>query len=98
VAFLGATSLDLMAPQLPQHVPTQAHNIVIACVIGPIIASIFVAIRVWTRTVVTHNIGWDDYAAIVTLLSCIGFSVVLGVSTQYGMGLHKSDVSPFSKF
>lgn len=81
-----------MSPQLPDHVPSLAHAIIITCVIGPIVATIIVFIRVWTRVVVTHNLGWDDYAAMVTLLFCISFSVVLGVSTRFGMGLRLWDV------
>ena len=82
-----------MSPQLPEHVPSLAHAIVITAIIVPILSTIVVLIRVWTRIVVTHNLGWDDYAAMVTLLFCISFSVVLGVSTMFGMGLHLRDVS-----
>ena len=83
---------DDMFPRSPQNVPSWAHDIIITCIIGPLVATIFVLIRVWTRIFVTHNIGWDDYAAIITLFLCISFSVVLGVSIQYGMGLHLYDV------
>lgn len=85
-----------MSPQLPNHVPSRAHDIIIACIVGPIVATIIVGIRVWTRIAVTHNLGWDDYATMVTLPFCIGFSVVLGVSTRFGMGLHLWDVSSIS--
>ena len=81
-----------MSPQLPTHVPSLAHAIIITCVVCPIVSAIIVCIRVWTRIVVTHNLSWDDYAAMVTLLFCISFSVVLGVSTRFGMGLHLWDV------
>ena len=84
-----------MSPQLPAHVPSRAHSIIITCVIGPIVSTVVVYIRVWTRVVVTRNLGWDDYATMVTLLFCIGFSVVLGISTRYGMGLHLWDVRSF---
>lgn len=83
-----------MAPNLPQGVPSRAQDIIIACIIGPIVSAIIVFIRVWTRIVVTRNVGWDDYTAIITLFFCIGFSVVLGMSTRYGMGLHSYDVRP----
>ncbi|MCJ1458275.1 hypothetical protein MMC28_008646 [Mycoblastus sanguinarius] len=83
-----------MSPQLPDHVSSRAHDIIIACVVGPIVSTIIVSIRIWTRVVVTHNLGWDDYAAIVTLSACIGFSCVLGISTKYGMGLHLKDMTP----
>lgn len=81
-----------MSPQLPENVSSRAHAIIITCVIGPIVATVIVFIRVWTRVFVTRNLGWDDYAAMVTLLFCICFSVVLGTSTLYGMGLHLQDV------
>lgn len=86
-----------MSPHLPNHVSSRAHDIIVACIVGPIVATIIVGIRVWTRVVVTHNLGWDDYATMVTLPFCIGFSVVLGVSTRYGMGLHLWDVSSISE-
>ena len=95
--FIKQKDLVDMAPQLPRHVHSQAHNIITACIIGPIVASIFVFIRVWTRLSITHNIGKDDYAALITLISCICFSIVLGISTHYGMGLHRWDVRSFSK-
>ena len=82
-----------MPPRLPENVPSWSHDIIITCAIGPIVSSIIVAIRVWTRIYVTRNLGADDYAAMMTLLFCIAFSVVLGVSTQFGMGLHLRDVS-----
>ena len=85
-----------MSPRIPENVPSWAHDIIITCAIGPIVSSIIVAIRVWTRVHVTRNLGPDDYAAMMTLLFCIAFSVVLGVSTQFGMGLHLRDVSPTS--
>ena len=87
-----------MSPQLPDHVPSLAHAIIITAIIVPILSTIVVLIRVWTRIVVTHNLGLDDYAAMVTLLFCISFSVVLGVSTMFGMGLHLRDVSLDSEY
>ena len=81
-----------MSPQLPTGVPNRAHDIIIASIIGPVIATVIVSIRVWTRIVVTNNLSWDDYAAMITLLFSISFSVVLGISTRFGMGLHLRDV------
>ena len=86
-----------MPPQLPQNVPSRAHEIIVTCIVCPVVAAIFVSIRVWTRIVVTRNLGWDDYAAIITLFFCIAFSIVLAISTQYGMGLHLYDVRTILK-
>ena len=82
-----------MAPQLPEHVPSLAHGIIITCIVCPIVATAIVFIRIWTRVAITHNPGCDDFAAMVTLGFSIAFSAVLGTSTRYGMGLHSKDVS-----
>ena len=39
---------------------TQQQTIVIVCIVSSIVSSLFVAIRIWTRTFVTHSVGWDD--------------------------------------
>lgn len=39
---------------------TQQHAIVIVCIVSPIVSSLFVIIRVWTRAFISHSIGLDD--------------------------------------
>ena len=39
---------------------TQQHTIVVVCIVSPIFSSIFVAIRLWTKSFITHSLGWDD--------------------------------------
>ena len=39
---------------------TQQHTIVVVCIVSSIVSSLFVAIRLWTRTFVTHSVGLDD--------------------------------------
>ena len=39
---------------------TQQHTIVVVCIVSPIVSSLFVAMRIWTRAFVTHSIGRDD--------------------------------------
>ena len=39
---------------------TQQQTIVIVCIVSSIVSSLFVAIRIWTKTFVTHSLGWDD--------------------------------------
>lgn len=48
---------------------SQQHTIVLVCIVSPIVTSLFVAIRVWTRTFVSHWVGWDDYVALITWVS-----------------------------
>lgn len=73
---------------------SQQHTIVLVCIVSPIVTSLFVAIRVWTRTFVSHWVGWDDYVALITWLCCIGYSVLIGLGTNYGFGWHIADMSP----
>lgn len=39
---------------------TEQHTILVVCIVSPVIASLFVAIRIWTKCFITHSIGWDD--------------------------------------
>lgn len=39
---------------------TQQHAMVVVCIVSPAVSSFFVAIRLWTRTFVTHSVGLDD--------------------------------------
>lgn len=39
---------------------TQQHAIVVVSIVAPIVTTLFVAIRLWTRTFVTHSVGYDD--------------------------------------
>ena len=40
---------------------TQQHAIVVVCIVAPIICTLFVAMRIWTRIFVSHSIiGGDD--------------------------------------
>lgn len=75
----------------------QQRTIVVVCIVAPIISSLFAAIRIWTRIFITHSIGRDDYAALVTLPFCIAFSVLVGLGTNYGFGWHTADV-PSDRF
>ena len=39
---------------------TQQHTIVVVCIVSPLVSSLFVAMRLWTRAFVTHSLGNDD--------------------------------------
>ena len=39
---------------------SQQHTIVVVCFVSPILSSISVAIRVWTKGFITPSISWDD--------------------------------------
>lgn len=70
------------------------HAIVVICIVSSVVSSLLVAIRVWTRTFISHSMGRDDYASLVTLLLCIVYGVLIGLGTNYGFGWHTADMSP----
>lgn len=80
-----------MAASVPKGVPSRAHEIIATAIACSILSTIFVALRIYTRSRINRVIGWDDYAALVTLPFCIAYAVLLGISTRYGMGLHAWD-------
>lgn len=48
------------------------HAIVVICIVSSVVSSLLVAIRVWTRTFISHSMGRDDCK-----LSCLRLLVVL---------------------
>jgi len=80
-----------MAASLPTGVPSRANEIIATAITCSILSTVFVAIRIYTRSQINRAIGWDDYAALITLPFCIAYGVLLSISTRYGMGLHAWD-------
>ena len=39
---------------------SQQHAIVVIAIVSPIVSSLFMSLRVWTRAFITHSVGWDD--------------------------------------
>lgn len=59
------------------------------------IATIILAIRIYTRRCITNGFGWDDILVVLAFIPATGF-VVLGViaTNNYGWGRHVWDVPP----
>lgn len=86
-----------MAGDVPDNVPSRAHGIIVAAIVCSCFSTLFVAVRIWTRVFVNRAVGWDDYAAVITLPFTIAYGVLLGIATRHGMGLHTWDISPSLK-
>lgn len=80
-----------MVARVPTGVPSRANEIIATAIACSILSTVFVAIRIYTRSRITCAIGWEDYAALITLPFCIAYGTLLGISTRYGMGLHAWD-------
>ena len=69
-----------------------ASEIIATSIVCCSLATVFVALRIYTRLRIIRSLGWDDYAALITLPFCIVHGVLLSISTQYGLGLHMRDL------
>ncbi|KAI9836483.1 MAG: hypothetical protein M1837_003389 [Sclerophora amabilis] len=58
---------------------------------------IAVGVRVWTKSRITHSLGWDDYTCVIAGIISIIHTVLVLSMLQYGSAIHLWDF-PNSKF
>jgi hypothetical protein len=58
-----------------------------------LLAVVIVCLRVYTRAIILHNMGKDDYAMITALLFTLGYLATIYVLRANKMGFHLSEVS-----
>ncbi|KNG49035.1 hypothetical protein TW65_04017 [Stemphylium lycopersici] len=56
------------------------------------LASVFIALRLYTRQVIVRNFGWDDVLMIVNLATFIGYVACISVGITYGVGKQTADI------
>jgi hypothetical protein len=54
---------------------------------------VIVALRIYTRAIVLHNMGKDDYAMVAALLFTLGYLATIFVLRVNGMGFRGREVS-----
>ncbi|PYH31770.1 uncharacterized protein BO87DRAFT_428414 [Aspergillus neoniger CBS 115656] len=57
------------------------------------VAIIVVAIRLYTRLILTRKAGWDDFFIVLSLLSAVVCSGLAQTGVHYGLGKHMADIS-----
>ncbi|KAH7066270.1 hypothetical protein BKA63DRAFT_158866 [Paraphoma chrysanthemicola] len=57
-----------------------------------VIATIFIALRLYTRHYIIRNIGWDDVLTVVNLITLIGYAGCISVGINYGVGRKTVDI------
>ncbi|KAF9891655.1 hypothetical protein FE257_003667 [Aspergillus nanangensis] len=57
------------------------------------ISTILVALRLYTRILVTHRAGWDDFFISLSLASALVCSALAEVAVHYGLGMHMNDIA-----
>ncbi|KAH6668390.1 hypothetical protein B0J14DRAFT_675210 [Halenospora varia] len=75
-----------------EHPESIGYRLVIVTAIFLPLASVVVALRIYTRRVIVHAIGYDDYAIILGWLLSIALSIACIVHLYYGLGVHMWDV------
>ncbi|GAB1312832.1 hypothetical protein MFIFM68171_03042 [Madurella fahalii] len=73
---------------------TRAPELIGALTVGPTIAAIFVAMRLYTRVVIIGKSFSEDYSIVAALISSVAMSVFMGLTVIYGSGRHIETVSP----
>lgn len=87
-----------MGGQEPPPSPhdTRRAGIVATAIILPVLAGIFVVLRLITRIWIIRKVGWDDYTIVAALAGVtIGCALVM-VQVHYGFGVHKDFLHPWS--
>ncbi|OAK94201.1 hypothetical protein IQ06DRAFT_330277 [Phaeosphaeriaceae sp. SRC1lsM3a] len=56
------------------------------------LATILIALRLYTRHYIVRNIGWDDVLMIVNLVAFIGYVGCISVGVTYGVGKKTADI------
>ncbi|KAL9110467.1 MAG: hypothetical protein Q9227_005011 [Pyrenula ochraceoflavens] len=67
--------------------------IVKTAIVSPILSSLFVFLRLYSRAYLTRNLDWDDLASVLTLVSSIAYSILISFATYNGMGRHEADMT-----
>ncbi|PWY65801.1 hypothetical protein BO83DRAFT_452691 [Aspergillus eucalypticola CBS 122712] len=57
------------------------------------VAIIVVAIRLYTRLILTRKAGWDDFFIVLSLLSAVVCSGLAQTGVHYGLGKHMANIS-----
>ena len=81
-----------MADLISKNAPSIAPNIIATAVVCSALATICVAVRLYTRLRIQRSTCWDDYAAVFALPFGIAYGVIQIISTRYGAGLHTQDL------
>ncbi|KAI1633474.1 hypothetical protein F4809DRAFT_623040 [Biscogniauxia mediterranea] len=62
------------------------------------LATLFVALRFYTRVVVLRNIGWDDWFTVFSPALLLLFSAFISESTAYGLGRSVAEINNLENY
>ncbi|KAL8981399.1 MAG: hypothetical protein Q9177_005580 [Variospora cf. flavescens] len=90
------TSINLTAADAPLWNTPEHHGSVVSVVTWLlIIATVFFMVaRIVTRYTTTNTLRWDDILAISAMVTAIGQSIAVSISSTNGLGSHADILSP----
>ncbi|XP_014555731.1 hypothetical protein COCVIDRAFT_38603 [Bipolaris victoriae FI3] len=56
------------------------------------LATVFIALRLYTRQWIVRNFGWDDVLMLVNLATFIGYVACISIGVNYGVGKKTADI------
>ncbi|KAI9687234.1 MAG: hypothetical protein M1822_002277 [Bathelium mastoideum] len=71
-----------------------AHPIWVTAVVAPFVTFIFLALRLYSRGIITRSLALNDYIAGATMIFIICYSVTIAIATYHGMGQHVWTYTP----
>ncbi|MCJ1235715.1 hypothetical protein MMC14_003686 [Varicellaria rhodocarpa] len=79
-------------PNFVHPASIRKYNILCQAICLPL-STVFVCMRMYTRSYVSRNLGAEDYTCCVAWLGLIAYAIICLESDKYGAGVHEWDVS-----
>ncbi|KAK3299872.1 uncharacterized protein B0H64DRAFT_2209 [Chaetomium fimeti] len=67
-----------------------AGSIVLTCILAPLFAVLFVALRFFTARRILRTIHVDDWLILAALVFSISYSICIAILTNHGLGYHRA--------
>ncbi|KZF25820.1 MFS general substrate transporter [Xylona heveae TC161] len=81
-----------MSSAVGGHVNSRGSAVLAVTIVTIAVASLFVFLRLFSRSVIVHRISWDDYFIFIAWIFACGFSISVCYGASVGLGRHESDI------
>ncbi|KAI4592153.1 hypothetical protein KJ359_011481 [Pestalotiopsis sp. 9143b] len=74
-------------------IPDRGPSVFIVTTTTLVLASVFVAARLYTRLAIVRQFSWDDWFIILAWALAFAVGLTIDLGTKYGLGRHDSDIN-----
>ncbi len=78
----------------PEGLPNRGPAVFTVTTATLVLASVFIAARLYCRISIVRRLSWDDYFIILAWLLAFGLSITIDVGTRKGLGRHDASILP----